>query len=436
MEQISDQINRKQTPEFREFEQINLIEPELKQLENGISFYTLNAGEQELVRIEFILPHVNWNTQKPLQATATLSLFNEGTRKFTAAELAENLDYYGAFLQTDFSFDDVTVALYTLNKHAAQVLPLLKNMLTEAVFPQNELTTYIRNQKQKLLVSMEKNEFLVRKRFNKLLFGDNLYGHETSIEDFDTLNQQQLLEYYSAAYQPKLATIIASGKITPEIKQLIDLHFSSWENTGDIGHKNHFHFDEHPAHFEKIEKADALQSAIRLGKRMVNRVHADFPGLQVLNTVLGGYFGSRLMANIREDKGYTYGIGSAIVSLQQSGYFFVASEVGADVCADAIKEIKHEISTLREHLIPQEELVRVRNYMLGSFLGSLENAFSHADKFKNIHFAGLDYSYYTRYIETVKHISAKELLHLAQRYFHPENLVTVVAGKYEDKSGS
>lgn len=431
MEQIINQPNRKEAPEFKEFEQINLIEPELQRLENGIPFYTINAGEQELVRIELIFPHVNWDAQKPLQATTTLSLLNEGTKQFTAAELAENLDYYGAFLQTDFSFDHVTVALYTLNKHVERVLPLLKNMLTEAVFPQNELETYIRNQKQKLKVSLEKNEFLTRKKFNKLLFGDNLYGHETDIADFDTVNRQQLLDYYSAAYQPRLATIIASGKITPKIKQLIETHFSDWESRSTIGHKNHFHFEEHPAHFELIGNADALQSAIRLGKRMVNRIHADFPGLQVLNTVLGGYFGSRLMTNIREDKGYTYGIGSAIVSLQQSGYFFVASEVGADVCADAIKEIRHEIRTMHEHLIPEEELVRVRNYMLGSFLGSLENAFSHADKFKNIHFSGLDYSYYTRYLETVKHISAKELLHLAQRYLHPENLITVVAGKYD-----
>src|SRR5690606_14303668 len=123
----------------------------------------------------------------------------------------------------------------------------------------------------------------------------------------------------------------------------------------------------------------------------------------------GGYFGSRLMANIREDKGYTYGIGSGIASLKQAGYYFLATEVGADVCANALAEIEKEINLLKTDLITDEELGLVKNYMLGSLLGSLENAFSHADKFKNIHFSGLNYSYYHDYIHMVKTISAEHL---------------------------
>lgn len=407
-----------------------LIEPAFKQLDNGVPLWLVDAGEQDLVRVECVFQHVNWDSSRPLQATAVLAQLNEGTKTHTAEQIAEHLDYYGAFLQTDFTFDQSVIALYTLNKHLARVLPVFMNLLQLPVFPDRELETYRRNQKQKLRVSQEKNEFLARKKFNKILFGENLYGHETAPEDFDTLDRAQLLAYHAASFQPRNVQVIIAGKITPEVNELISQAFSAWQNSEAPAQKNHFHFDALHGAFEQTGKKDALQSAIRMGKRMVNRVHADFAGLQVLNTILGGYFGSRLMANIREEKGYTYGIGSGLVSLQQAGYFFIASEVGADVCADAISEIRKEINTLREHLVPDEELHRVRNYMLGSFLGSLENAFSHADKFKNIHFSGLDYSYYTRYIETVRHITPKELLHLAQRYLDPEEMVTVVAGKY------
>ncbi|RYF98721.1 MAG: insulinase family protein, partial [Chitinophagaceae bacterium] len=173
----------------------------------------------------------------------------------------------------------------------------------------------------------------------------------------------------------------------------------------------------------------AVQSAIRMGNLSISRKHQDFPSLQILNTVLGGYFGSRLMANIREDKGYTYGIGSAIASLKDAGYFFIATEVGTAVCASALQEIEKEITLLKTDLVADEELDLVRNFMLGSLLGSLENAFSHADKFKNIYFSGLDYSYYTNYIATVKGITAQEIKNIANTYLNWDAMTRVIVGK-------
>ena len=172
-----------------------------------------------------------------------------------------------------------------------------------------------------------------------------------------------------------------------------------------------------------------MQSAIRIGRVAVNRNHEDFAGLQVLNTVLGGYFSSRLMSNIREDKGYTYGIGSAIVSFENTGYFVIGSEVGAQVCTAAINEIEKEINLLQNELISPEELELVRNYMMGSLLGSLENALSHADKFKNILFSGLTYEYYNQYINIVRTITAEALRQLAQKYIDFSDLDKVIVGK-------
>nr|WP_262886706.1 insulinase family protein [Mucilaginibacter humi] len=182
--------------------------------------------------------------------------------------------------------------------------------------------------------------------------------------------------------------------------------------------------------FYYVEKPEALQSAIRMGTPFINREHPDFPAVQVLNTVLGGYFGSRLMNNIREDKGYTYGIGSGITSYKQGGALFIATEVGADVCKAATIEIEKEINLLKTELIPEDELNLVRNYMLGSLLGSLENVFSHADKFKNLYFSGIGYEYYDRYTNIVKNVTAEELLRLADTYLDYNGFYKVIVGKY------
>jgi predicted Zn-dependent peptidase len=222
---------------------------------------------------------------------------------------------------------------------------------------------------------------------------------------------------------------VIAGKVQNEALNLIDRLFGkNWQGGRSVT-PNDFNFYPGSGKEHYIEKADALQSAIRLGKIAINRSHSDFPGMQVLNTVLGGYFGSRLMANIREDKGYTYGIGSALVSMKNAGYFFIASEVGADVCTSALIEIQKEIEILKTETVSEQELGLVRNYMLGSMLGGLENALSHADKFKNIYFSGLGYEYYQNYIQIVKTISAQELLVLANKYLDWEGMEKVVVGK-------
>jgi predicted Zn-dependent peptidase len=422
-------LDRKSAPAFKQVEKVELIRANPVILDNGIKAFVINAGEQEILRIEFVFENVNWNISRPLQAYASNCLLIEGTNKFTSAEIAERVDFYGAFLQTDYNYDLSTITLYTLSKHLAATLPIMKEIITDAVFPQDELNTFVRNQKQKLCVNLEKNDFLSRRAFNKALFGSTIYGYSTEPEDYDRLTREELLSFHHAAYQPANCTVVISGKITDDnISYLNDQFGKAWSDPTPIT-KNKFQFNQGIGEVHFIEKKDALQSALRMGQISINRTHPDFPALQVLNTVLGGYFGSRLMANIREEKGYTYGIGSAIVSFKNAGYFFIASEVGAEVCQSAMTEIEKEINLLRKELIPIEELKLVSNYMLGSMLGGLENAFSHADKFKNIYFSGLDYTYYDHYINTVKTITPEKLIELANSYFDFESMEKVIVGK-------
>lgn len=421
-------LDRLKAPEFKQVDTIDFIKAEKRFLKNNIPVFTINGGDQNLVRIEFIFDNVNWDAKKPLLTACTVTMLNEGTTNLTAAEIASNIDYYGSFFQTEYGLDRCNVVLYSLNKHLTHTLPIIKDVLTNSVFPEKELQTYINNQKQRLKVSLEKNDFLARRAFNKLLFDNTLYGYTVEESDFDDLKREDLLEYYSQSYHPQNCSIVLSGNINDDNFNTIDELFGTWQS--EIAFKkNKFDFNEVKGEFKLIEKEQALQSAIRIGMPSINRTHPDFVGLQVLNTVLGGYFGSRLMANIREDKGYTYGIGSANVSLEQAGYFFITSEVGADVCTDTLKEIEKEINILKTELITDKELNLVKNYLMGSLLGSLENAFSHAEKFKNIYFYHLGYDYYDDYIKTVKSIKSQQLLELANKYWDYQQFLKIVVGK-------
>lgn len=424
-------IDRKIAPDFKGIDNINLLKPEHKKLSNGCNVFCLNSGDQELVRIEWIFNNLRFDPKKPLLNMAVNTMLTEGTSQLSAAEIAGKIDFYGAFLQVDYSFDHSQVTLYSLNKHLKDTLPVIKAILTDSVFPEKELETFIRNQQQKLQVSLKKNDVVARRTFNKALYGDTIYGLNTELDTYKTLRREDMLPFFRKMYQPSNCTIVIAGKVGEQTLDLLtDTFDNGWANADEPADNSQPELNHAAERFYFIEKPEALQSAIRMGMPLINRTHPDFPGLQVLNTVLGGYFGSRLMNNIREDKGYTYGIGSGMSSFKQSGALFIATEVGADVCKDAVKEIEKEVNLLKTDLIPNEELALVRNYMLGSLLGSLENVFSHADKFKNLYFSGLDYDYYERYIQTVKSINAPELLQLANKYLKFDEFYKVIVGKY------
>ncbi len=421
-------LDRLQAPDFKQIEDITFIKAKKHLLDNGIPVFEINAGEQELVRIEFIFQNSAWSIDKPIMPSVTNGMLTEGTHALSSAQIAAKIDYYGAFFQPDFSYDHSSLTLYSLNKYVSNTLPIIKEMLTGSIFPDKELETLLRNQKQRLKVGLEKNDVIARRAFLAALFGDSLYGYANQLEDYDGVKKDNLMAYYQQVYHPSNCTIVVSGKITQNILKSISDLFGNWHNEQSVtSFEVAFTSSKEKLHY--IEKEDALQSAIRIGMPNINRIHPDYMTLQILNTVFGGYFGSRLMNNIREDKGYTYGIGSGMASLQKAGYFFIASEVGADVCQATLTEIEKEINILKTDLIPVEELALVKNYLMGSLLGSLENAFSHADKFKSLYFYGLDYDYYDKYIKTVKNIQPEELKVMANKYWDYNEFYKVIVGK-------
>ncbi|MGZ4048397.1 MAG: M16 family metallopeptidase [Bacteroidia bacterium] len=424
-------IDRKISPAFKTVEKIEMIRATEKTLKNKIPVYSINAGTQELIKIEFLFSAGMYQQQLPLQAATVNAMLEEGTSKMNAAQIADAVDYYGAFLEVGVSQDNASVVLYTLNKHLKATLPVVEDVIKNATFPQQELETHLTNKKQKFYVNNQKVANVARKRFSELIFGEkHPYGISVKESDFDAINRSLLNDFYKKFYRANSCKIILAGRIYDDVYTLLDEHFggNDWLAQNNLN-RTSVAVVSSSEREQLIYKEDALQSAIRIGKVLFNKTHPDFQKLQILNTVFGGYFGSRLMSNIREDKGYTYGIGSGIASLQNSGYFFISTEVGVDVCKNAIHEIYFEMDRLRNELIPDDELQLVKNYLLGTFLRSVDGPFAMADRFKGIMEYGLSYDYFDNYIATIKSVSASSLRDLANTYFDKTSMIELVVGK-------
>lgn len=423
-------LNRNISPLLKKPEQIQIPEPDKIILKNGIPLYMINEGTQEVCKIEFLFGAGSLFESNPLVAAATNELIDEGTKNKTSVQIAEIFDYYGAYLQTECTADWASVSLFTLNKFLDPTVDLLQEVITEAAFPAKELETFIVQGKQHLTVNLEKVDYLARKHFSKAMFGEHPYGYFKILSDYDGLNQEQLVKFHQDFYKQHVRAIIVSGKFTDEHQKKL---LTKLEQVDVKSVDSDFSKLPAPVPSTKqilhAEKEDAVQNAIRIGCTLINRTHPDYPKLTVLNTILGGYFGSRLMSNIREDKGYTYGIGSGIASMQQSGYFYISTEVASEVCSAAVQEIYKEIERLQQELVPDDELNLVRSYLFGSFQRSIDGPFALADRYKSILTYGLGPEYFYRYLNSLNTITSEEIMQLAQQYFNRESMLQVTAGK-------
>ena len=425
-------IDRSIKPGIKFIENVALLKPTETTLDNGVPLYSFSAGTQDVIRIECVFNAGTWYQDKKLTALSTVKMLKEGTSEYSASEIAEIFDACGAYIGTEAEKDYTYVSIYTLNKHLEKLLPVFSTMIRESVFPQHELSVLLANKKQDQMVSMERVSFITRTKFAEQLYGKNHpYGQYAELDDYDNVDRENLVSFHRQYYHPGNLRIITAGKIDDSSLALINKYLG--DNDWKQGEKAVIKQWDLPAVSEKklfIPKENVLQSGIRIGKVLFTKKDPDYFGFGILNIILGGYFGSRLMTNIREDKGYTYGINSGIVSLRNSGFMFIASEVGADVRELATKEVYKEMNLLRQKPVPEAELSLVKNYLIGSFLRSVDGPFAILDRFLGIMDYGFDFNdYYNRYLQTIKEITPLQLQELANKYFDEESFFETVAGK-------
>ena len=415
-------INRAVAPEIVDAVNFHLqLKPYKKLvLKNGIEVYTVDAGAEELMMVEWVFYAGNWFEDKNLIAATSNFLLKNGTAKKNAFEINEHFEYYGSYLNRACYSETATITLHSLTKHIGELLPVVRELISDSTMPEEELKIYKQNMKQRLTVNLKKSDFVAGRTIDALVYGQHHpYGKFSSFEDFDAVTRDELVAFYKKYYQQGKMILFAAGKLPSDFEKLLN------DNFGDIPVSNIItaHQPLHPSaekHHRISNDPDGVQGSIRIARPFPNRHHPDFMKVSVLNTIFGGFFGSRLMTNIREDKGYTYGIHSYLQNNIQDSTWMVSTEAGRDVCDAAVKEIYAEMEDLREEIVDEEELHLVRNYMMGIILGDLDGPFQILSRWKNIILNNLDEKYFYNSINTIKTISAEEIRELAKKYLNPD----------------
>ncbi|WP_160712123.1 M16 family metallopeptidase [Chitinophaga solisilvae] len=424
-------MNRTTPPPIKDAVEFDLkLKPyEQYTLDNGIPVYVVKSDEQETLQLELVFPAGTWYESESLEAAATNFLLKNGTSKRTALEINESIDYHGAYLNRNAYHETAVYTLHCLTKHAEVLLPVLQDVILDPVFPEEELNLYKQNHKQKLAVNLQKCDFVANRFIDKYLFGEfHPYGRVSSMMAYDALQTETLKAFYQKHYTYNNCRIFVAGHMPANMIELLNKSFGATKWNGET-HLTRLDLPIQPAEEKKFRifnDENGVQGAIRLARQFPNRYHPDFPKMLVLNTILGGYFGSRLMSNIREEKGYTYGIHSQLYNFRQSSAINIQTEAGRDVCEAAIEEVYKELKKLQDEVVPAEELDLVRNYMIGSILGDLDGAFQLIQRWKNLILNDLDENYFYNNIQTIKTISAEELQHLAKQYFSPGDFYELV----------
>lgn len=425
-------LDRTKQPGTNSLDKIDIRLPERRVMPNGSMLNIIKAGDQEVVRLDLIFKGGRYQQTESLQALFTNRMLREGSRKYTSGEIEEKLDYYGAWLELSSAMEHSYLTLYSLGKYFAQTLEVIESIVKEPTFPEKELRTTLDVNKQQFLVNSTKVNFISQKYFNLSVFGpEHPSGKTITAEDYETLGRESLCDFHAHYYHSNNCSIYLSGKITEDIIKRVENAFgnSAW---GDVTQK--YESSLFPLSLSKekrlfIERPDAMQSSLRIGGVTMNKNNPDYLKMNVLMTLFGGYFGSRLMSNIREDKGYTYGISAGIMFYSETGILMVSTEADNEYVEDIIREVYHEMDVLKNEPVSSEELSMVKNYMLGSMCRSYEGPFSLADAWIFVESGHFDDDYFQSSLDAVRSVTHEEMKELASKYFHRDDLTEVIAGK-------
>jgi len=419
-------MNRTLAPKVSHDYKFDLIEPEKVSLSNGVDIYYIEGGKQDVCRIDVLYKAGNIFETKNLLSSYTNDLLAEGTKNKTSLQVHEAFDFYGAYIQRESSRDYSGLTLFASDKHLSSLMPLLLEVMLESTYSKTEFDIYTKNRKARFEDSLKKTEFVCRNEFTGLLYGSHPYGKPLKLINFEEINRDEVFDWYQQMYVQQTPVVFVTGKVEKQSKGMIENELSklkgnkiNFPELGFEGVKGGQHF---------IEQPGAIQSAIRIGRPIVTIEHKDYSVLSVANTIIGGYFGSRLMKNIREEKGYTYGIGSGLVSFEKNGMWMIATEVGKDVTKDALNEIYKELSKLYTEPVAQEELEVVKNYILGNFIKSIDGAFNQSEKIKTIVLRNLEHDFYTKHIQRILNTTSENILEAMNTYFSKNHLVELVVG--------
>ena len=414
-------------PAIRIPERVDVATARLTTLNNGVRLYLLENHDQQVVRLSFVFGAGSSHQDRFFSATAAANLLSEGSDRFTARQIAEQLDFYGSYFDIAVDRDVVVVSFCALSKFFLPTLQTAEEILLRPAFPQDEFDSYRIKRRQRLEIERRKVDVRVREAFAAAMFGaEHPYGVSAPLSAYDELSRDEVVDFYRRHYTADNCFVVCSGDLSDEALKAIENICMQLPQSGE---RASLIF---PASVQtpqvRLEHAGAVQSAVRVGRMLFTRNHPDYVGMQVVATVLGGYFGSRLMRNLREERGYTYGVFAAMANLDRAGYMAIATQVAAEAREDTLHQIYTEIERLRTELISEQELALVKNIMVGEMMRILDGPFGIVDvTIENVQ-CGTDNHAIERTVEAIRCCTPEDVQRLAEKYLRREDLVEVTVG--------
>lgn len=425
--------NRKENPVAAELNidnfDISRMQPKQHTLKNGIQIDVFPSNAVEIMRLDFVFEAGKAYTDNPLAAIATMALITEGTTHHTAKEIADFLNFRGITVERSTDSLNTCFTFYLQNKYLTEFLPLLQEIFCHCTFPENEYDIFIGKKRQELDKQLQKTSYQASITCIEHIFGtENVFGRYLKPSHFDSISLDQVRDFYHKFYKWGNCKLFAAGNIN---QRQIEA-FENTLGTLDCYEKNTIIEPQtfaNPPVKKHIAMRDAVQTSIRIGKIINTRWDSmEFAKLMVTNNLLGGYFGSRLMMNVREDKGYCYGIYSTMQVERNAIYMLIATEVGSAVTNAAINEIFFEIKRLQTEPVGKDELQRSKNYLAGDFLRSVDGVYELLERDRTLHTTHSSDTFTKNLLKAIDETTADDIIALATKHFNTNDFVQITAG--------
>ncbi|MBK7426746.1 MAG: insulinase family protein [Saprospiraceae bacterium] len=397
-------------------------------LSNGLPCFELRTGTQDILKIDIQFGAGRPFELKPQVSRFTCNALREGSGKRSSAEIARFFDYYGSSLIISENLDYSGYTLYCLKKHANELLPVFSELLLDPSFDQKEIDKLKKVSIEKLKQDMGKNDFVAYRHFTEALFGSaHPYGYNSYSQTIEAVNREDLTEHYSRLYNASNGLLFVSGKTDDDLLRLVDDCFGILPKGIAQSPLNLNPSSVAPGKY-LFEGPNKHQTAVRIGKRLFDRNHPDFDDLYVLNTILGGYFGSRLMSSIREDMGLTYNIYSSIDTMRFDGAFMIAMDTDKTYLKEGVDQIYLELQKLCTEPVGNEELAMVKNYLMGYLISALDGPLNASELIKGLLTEGSTLGRFDELVSSIKSIDSDRLLELANAYLQPDDMIELIVG--------
>lgn len=427
-------LDRTKVPEIRDFEHLDIPRCRKLRLDNGINLNVLDHGEFDVNRLT-----MSWvGGANDVDSFTTLmlasDLMREGTDFHSGAEIAEILDYNGAWLRSNFHSHHTALILYSLNSKFNDVLPIITESILSPNFPCQEFEINKEKMARRKEINLSKVAYLSNRSNHKLIYGeDHPCSTDESPDDIREISCDDVKNIHRKVFTPNGCELFLAGRISPKIEDMINDQFGRLMLSDDTISHRIIPIQPSSQKEDIITVSESLQSAITMSIPTIPRSNPDYNDLRYTVMALGGYFGSRLMTNIREDKGYTYGISSALLGNWEGGVMTISTQCDNNYSMAVVDEIKKEVVNLKKNDFCNDELNRLKRFAMTQIAGMLDSPFSIMDYYENQRHVLTPVDYYKQMQQSINSLTSLRISELADKYLNVDEFRISIAGNPNNK---